>query len=91
MQQRETLEKNLLFIGKLLYKTSKQLSKSKLDKVSSELESSDYIKELYYVNLAINDILSGTIKGFLDGASFYAFFKNLGLNNMTDCFNWLSN
>ena len=37
----------------------------------------------------MNEITVDTNKGLLDGASFYQFYKERGLHNILECFNWL--
>ena len=51
----------------------------------------EVMKHFYLLYTYLNDVLSSTIKGMIDGASFFSFFKRGGLHNMIHCFSWLGN
>ncbi|CDW76386.1 ubiquitin-protein ligase [Stylonychia lemnae] len=87
--QKEALEQCLLFIGKLVYLNTQQVNAKVLSKISVE-PTFEFARDLHDVCYYLAEISSNIDHGLTDGAAFYMFFKKGGVNNLIECFQWLS-
>jgi hypothetical protein len=73
-----------------MYKLSKQCHKRNLPKVNElTLNDPKFLAKLDSLGSLLFDIHQLTLKGFLDGPSFFTFFRKGGFGNMISCFKYL--
>ncbi len=89
--QKDALEKNLLLIGKLAYKLSKSVNLNVLNNIKISKEDPELHLKLFNIYLSLTTVTQAISNGWLDGASFYQFFKKGGIHNLIECFHWLGN